>query len=97
VTQSQVTEPGSIADNLSKRISKLICLISEEKNLFHAKPIGETLMELKVLSLTATQALTSAPKEESMNPSLQIEMYDNENRNLRTERDQLRTIIGNLE
>jgi hypothetical protein len=50
MTYGQVTEPGSIADNLSKRISKLICLISEEKNLFHAKQIGETLMELKVLS-----------------------------------------------
>jgi len=36
-----VTEPGSLSESLAKHISKLICLISDEKNLYHAKEIGE--------------------------------------------------------
>ena len=58
------------------------------------------MMELKVLSYNVTKALMNeSPKrqEQQMDANLQIEMYDNENRNLRTERDQLRLMITKLE
>lgn len=64
--------------------------------------IGEALIEMKIVTeqigdIINSQAQQSDIENQVRSAQFQLEMYDNENRNLRIERENLMQIITNLE
>ena len=64
--------------------------------------IGEALIEMKIFTeqigdIINSQAQQSDIENQVRSAQFQLEMYDNENRNLRIERENLMQIITNLE
>jgi conjugal transfer/entry exclusion protein len=70
--------------------------------LSQSDAIGEALIEMKIFTeqigdIINSQAQQSDIENQVRSAQFQLEMYDNENRNLRIERENLMQIITNLE
>jgi hypothetical protein len=70
--------------------------------LSQSDAIGEALIEMKIVTeqigdIINSQAQQSDIENQVRSAQFQLEMYDNENRNLRIERENLMQIITNLE
>jgi conjugal transfer/entry exclusion protein len=70
--------------------------------LSQSDAIGEALIEMKIVTeqigdIINSQAQQIDIENQVRSAQFQLEMYDNENRNLRIERENLMQIITNLE